>query len=90
MASSRRRVIADDQVQGENREPQRGSPPAKPGAQRKKGNKGGKATAKRARTARSGVAKKKAGSGSGTDRSRHKRRDKNKTRATSRSPSIGR
>jgi hypothetical protein len=89
MARSRR-AVADDQDQGEQRQPQRGSPQAKAGARRKKGNKGGSETTKRARTSRSGVAKKKAGAGRGTDRSRHKQAGKNKTRATSRSPSVGR
>jgi hypothetical protein len=90
MATSSRRLVADDQNKGDTREPQRGSPPGKPGRPRKKANKGGRATAKRARTKRGGLGKKTASSRQGTDRSRHKTRSRKKTRSTSRSPSIAR
>jgi hypothetical protein len=90
MATSRRGQIADDQYKGDTREPQRGSPPGKPGRARKRVNKGGRATAENARGGRAGVAKKTASSSKGTDRSRHKTRSRKKTRATSRSPSVGR
>jgi hypothetical protein len=81
----KRREASDPATRAEGVRP---TEEAKPGAPRKRPNKGGKKTKQRTLSGRPGIAKKSARSRTGTDRSRHKRIDKRKHRGTSLSPSI--
>ena len=89
MGSDRKRREASDPLGLGRAEGIRPTEQAKPGAPRKKPNKGGKKVKQRAESGRPGVAAKSASARSATDRSRHKRIDKRKHHGTSRSPSVG-
>jgi hypothetical protein len=88
MATDRKRREASDPLGAARAEGARPTQEAKPGAPRKRPNKGGKQTKQRTLSGRPAIAKKSAGARSGIDRSRHKRIDKRKRRGTSPSPSV--
>jgi hypothetical protein len=88
MSAHRKRREASDPLGAARAEGAHPTEEAKPGAPRKRPNKGGKEKKQRTLSGRPGIAKKSAGARSGTDRSRHKRIDKRKHRGTSLSPSI--
>src|SRR3982075_1191003 len=82
MTAHRKRREASDPLGAARAEGARPTEEAKPGAPRKRTNKGGKQTKQRTLSGRPGIANKSAGARSGSDRSRHKRIDKRKRRGT--------